>query len=81
MYTKPYSENLNNGNHFADGEVHARVIFEIDLKEIGCECGDWIHLAHDRDRWRALVNMVTNIRAPKYSRNFLTNCRTIYLSS
>jgi hypothetical protein len=28
------------------------------LRETGCERVDWIHLAQDRDQWRALVNMV-----------------------
>jgi hypothetical protein len=35
-----------------------------DLREIGFEDVDWIHLAHDRDSWRALVNMVMNLRVP-----------------
>jgi hypothetical protein len=34
----------------------------MDLREIGLESVDWIQLAQDRDRWRALVNMVMNLR-------------------
>jgi len=29
---------------------------KMDLLEVGCGVMDWIELAHDRDRWRALVN-------------------------
>jgi hypothetical protein len=29
-----------------------------DFKEVLCEGVDWIHLAHDSDQWRALVNTV-----------------------
>jgi hypothetical protein len=36
----------------------------MDLRGIGWGGVDWIHLAQDRDRWRAFVNMVTNPRAP-----------------
>jgi hypothetical protein len=32
----------------------------MDLQEVGCGGRDWIELAHDRDRWRALVNVVTD---------------------
>ena len=33
-----------------------------DLQEVGCGHVDWIGLAQNRDRWRALVSAVTNIR-------------------
>jgi hypothetical protein len=34
----------------------------MDLREIGWDGMDWIDLAHDRDQWRALVNMVMNLQ-------------------
>jgi len=34
----------------------------VDLKEIGWEGVDWIHLAQDRDQWRGLVNTVMNFQ-------------------
>ena len=38
---------------------------KMDLQEIGGGCGDWMELAQDGDRWRALVNTVMNIWVPK----------------
>jgi len=37
---------------------------KMDLQELGCGDMDWIELAPNRDRRRALVNAVMNIRAP-----------------
>ena len=37
---------------------------KMDLQEVGRGCGDWMELAQDRDRWRALVSMVMNFCVP-----------------
>ena len=38
---------------------------KMDLQEVGGGCWDWMELAQDRDRWRALVSTVRNLRVPK----------------
>jgi hypothetical protein len=37
---------------------------KMDLREIGWDDVDWIHMAQDRDQWRALVSTVLKLRVP-----------------
>jgi hypothetical protein len=37
---------------------------KMDVEEVGGGRGDWMELAQDRDKWRALVSMVKNLRVP-----------------
>ena len=37
---------------------------KMDLQEVGVGCGDWMELAQDRERWRALVRTVMNFQVP-----------------
>jgi len=48
------------GNPGVNGRIILRWIFR--NWDVGGK--DWIKLAHDRDRWRALVNAVMNLRVP-----------------
>jgi hypothetical protein len=43
---------------------HRWVDIRMDLGEVGWGDVDWIGLAWDRNRWRALVNLVLNLRVP-----------------
>jgi hypothetical protein len=45
----------------------------MDIREVGWEGVDWIHLAENRDQWRAIVNMVMNLRDAYKMGNFMTS--------
>ena len=52
--------------------------FKMDLQEVGGGRGDWMELAQDRDRCRALVDTV---RAGSINAgNFLTSCKVYWLA-
>jgi hypothetical protein len=36
----------------------------MDLREVGWEGVDWMHLAQDRDQWQTLVYMIMNLLVP-----------------
>jgi len=45
----------------------------MDLQEVGFAGMDWIDLAQDRGRWRALVGAAMKFRVPRNAGNFLTS--------
>ena len=44
---------------------------KMDLQGVGGGCGEWMELAQDRGRWRALVSTVKNLRVPLKCGEFL----------
>jgi hypothetical protein len=59
-------------DHLKDRDVDGRIITKWILEKSNGSM-DWINLAQDRDRWRALVYTVMNLRVPQNAENFLSN--------
>jgi hypothetical protein len=62
MHTGFWWKYLREADHL-EGSDRWEDTIKMDLEEMGSGM-DWIDRAQDRDRWRALVNAVMNIRAP-----------------
>ena len=56
--------NLRVRDHLGDPRLRWEDNIKMDLQEVGCGCMDWIELAQDRYRCRALVNSTMNLRSP-----------------
>jgi hypothetical protein len=52
--------NLEARDQLVDVNVSRRILLKQILKELVCELVIWIHLAQDRDQWRAVANSVMN---------------------
>jgi hypothetical protein len=63
VYTGFWWRKLGKRDHLEDQGVYGRIIFRWIFRkwDVGM---DWIDLAQDRDRWRALVNAVMNLQFP-----------------
>jgi hypothetical protein len=64
-------ENLRERGHWGDPDVDWRIILRLIFRKLGGGCGDWMESAQDRDRWRAPVSTVKNLRVPEKCGEFL----------
>jgi len=64
VYTGCWWGNLREIDHLEDPGVDGRMILRRVLRKWDVGGIDWIELAEDRDRWRAVVNAVMNLRVP-----------------
>jgi len=71
-YTGFWRGNLTERVHLEDPGVDEDNS-KMGLQEVECRAMDWIELAQDRDRWRALVNVVIKLQVPSNAGNFLTS--------
>jgi hypothetical protein len=60
LHTGFWRGNLRGGHHLKDPSIDEMIILKTDLRKVGWGM-DWIDLAQDRDRLRAVVNAVMNL--------------------
>ena len=65
--------NLRKRETLEDPGLDGRIILRWIFRKWDVGGMDWIELAEDRDRWRAVVNSVMNLRVPYSAGNFLTS--------
>ena len=65
--------NQKGGDQLKDPGVNGWIILKRIFEKWDERGMDWIDLAQDRDRWRAVVNVVMNLRLPYNAGNFLTS--------
>ena len=63
-YTGFWWGNLRVRDHLGDPDVDGRIILRWIFRKWDGGVMDWIEVARDRDRWRALVNSVMDLRVP-----------------
>jgi hypothetical protein len=64
LYIGCWWGNLRERDHWGDPNVDGRIILRWIFRKWEGVCVDWMELAQDRDRWRALVSAVMNFRVP-----------------
>jgi hypothetical protein len=57
-------ENVKGRDHLEDLGIDGKIDIRMDLREIGWEGMDGMHLDQERDQWWALVNPVMNLLVP-----------------
>jgi hypothetical protein len=66
-------ENLKGRDHLEDLGHRWEDSIIMDLREVGRERVDWIHLAQDRNQWWSHMNIVMNLWIPQKAGNLLTS--------
>ena len=64
MHTGFWSEDMMERDHLEDLDVGGRMILKWIFNKWDEGGKDWIALTPDRERWRALANVVMNLRVP-----------------
>jgi len=63
-YTGFWCGNLRERDHLGESGVDGRIILRWIFRKWDVGGMDWIEVAHDKDRWRAVVNVVMNLWVP-----------------
>jgi hypothetical protein len=71
---KIWLESLQGRQHLEELRMRRRVDdIKVDLRRTELEGVGWIRVVQDRDRWRALVDMVMNLRVPYKAVNLISS--------